>query len=145
TELPEGDGRSDAACSSQAPACIMAHLHSKSIESPASPEAKLQITSIEWRGIRVPFKSPDAVRNGVPMSRHTLVVWVGTDYGLVGVGEAAPPGTGHPDDVVHLARLFHELAPSALGMDPGLALDILSAIAPRTSLGDVFRFGLETA
>lgn len=102
------------------------------------------ITSMEWRGIRVPFRSPNAVRNRVPMSRHTLLVWIGTDNGMVGIGEAPPRGPGSPEEVAHLAKLYHELAPSALGMDPALAMDILSALAPRTSMGDTFRFGLET-
>jgi L-Ala-D/L-Glu epimerase len=103
------------------------------------------ITSMEWRGIRVPFKSPDAVRNRTPLGRHTMLLWIGTDTGMTGVGEVPPRGPGNPEDITYLARLFHELAPSALGMDPALAMDILSAIAPRTSLGDIFRFGLETA
>ena len=103
----------------------------------------VRITKLEWRGIRVPLREVPE-RTAVP-DRHALLVWIHTDDGLVGVGEASPVGPGRPEHTGDVARVLHDLAPSALGLPPSVALGVLLALAPRTEAGDAARFGLETA
>lgn len=104
----------------------------------------MRITKLEWRGIRVPLRDVPAERAAVP-DRHALLVWIHADDGLVGVGEASPVGPGRPEHTGDVARVLHDLAPSALGLPPSVALGVLLALAPRTEAGDAARFGLETA
>ena len=104
----------------------------------------VRITKLEWRGIRVPLRLAPAERGPVP-DRQALLVWIHTDDGLVGVGEASPVGPGRPDHTSDVARVLHDLAPSALGLPPSIAIGVLLALAPRTAAGDAARFGLETA
>jgi o-succinylbenzoate synthase len=68
-----------------------------------------------------------------------------TDDGLMGVGEASPPGSASEDRIGDVGRMLHDLAPTALGLSPAMAFDIVSALTPHTPEGDVLRFGLETA
>ena len=104
----------------------------------------MRITKLEWRGLRVPLREPlDGSRT--PPDRHALLVWIHTDDGLVGVGEASPAGPGRPAYTSDVARVLHDLAPSALGLPPSIALGVLLALAPETEAGDAARFGLETA
>ena len=106
--------------------------------------AGVRITKLEWRGIRVPLRDVPAGREAVP-ERHALLVWIHTDDGLVGVGEASPAAPGRPEHTGDVARILHDLAPSALGLPPSVALGVLLALAPQTEAGDAVRFGLETA
>ena len=106
--------------------------------------AGVRITKLEWRGIRVPLRDVPAGREAVP-ERHALLVWIHTDDGLVGVGEASPAAPGRPEHTGDVARILHDLAPSALGLPPSVALGVLLALAPQTEAGDAARFGLETA
>ena len=52
------------------------------------------------------------------------------DNGITGVGEAAPVGPGRPPSIADIAAVLHDLAPSALGLHPAVAFDVLSALAP---------------
>jgi L-alanine-DL-glutamate epimerase-like enolase superfamily enzyme len=77
--------------------------------------------------------------------RNALIIWMHMDNGIVGIGEAAPVGPGRPPSIAEIAAVLHDLAPSALGLHPAVAFDVLSALAPSGSIGDALRFGLETA
>ncbi len=101
------------------------------------------INKVEWRGIRIPLRRP-ASDDAAP-DRHTLLVWMFTDDGRVGVGEAAPVGPGRPGRVRDVAEVLHDLAPAMLGLSPILALDVTLALAPKAPAGDALRLGLETA
>jgi L-alanine-DL-glutamate epimerase-like enolase superfamily enzyme len=97
------------------------------------------INKVEWRGIRIPLRRP-ASDDAAP-DRHTLLVWMFTDDGRVGVGEAAPVGPGRPGRVRDVAEVLHDLAPAMLGLSPILGLetavfDLLgqAAVRPITSL-----------
>ena len=59
----------------------------------------VRITKLEWRGLRVPLRDVPAERAAIP-DRHALLVWIHTDDGLVGVGEASPVGPGDRKSVV---------------------------------------------
>jgi o-succinylbenzoate synthase len=102
------------------------------------------ITKIEWRGVKVPYGDPDLSGNR-ELTLYALLLWLQTDDGLMGVGEASPPGSASEERIAEIGRLIHDLAPSALGLSPNLGFDVISALAPRTPEGDVLRFGLETA
>ncbi len=105
----------------------------------------MHITKIEWRGIKVPIKQPPEPPPGKQLDRFALLLWIHTEDGLVGVGEASPPGPGSSDRIAAIAALLHDLAPSALGLAPSVALDVLTTLAPHSRRGDALRFGLETA
>ena len=106
---------------------------------------RMRVSKLEWRGVRVPLKHPELALDPSKASRNALLVWMHMDNGLVGVGEAATAGPGRPPRIADLAALLHDLAPSALGLHPAIAFDILSALAPPGATGNALRFGLETA
>ncbi len=105
----------------------------------------MRVSGLEWRGVRVPMRQPERALDPSKAGRNALIIRMLMDNGLVGVGEAAPAGPGRPPGVADLASVLHDLAPSALGLHPIIASDVLSALAPRGSVGDALRFGVETA
>ena len=78
-------------------------------------------------------------------NRYSLLLWMFTDDGMFGIGEASPPGPGSTDGISGVASLLHDLAPSTLGLHPAVASDVLTTLAPHTAHGDTLRFGLESA
>ncbi|MCY4582604.1 MAG: mandelate racemase/muconate lactonizing enzyme family protein, partial [Chloroflexi bacterium] len=105
----------------------------------------MRVSKMEWRGVRVPLKRPELALDPSKAGRNALLIWMHMDNGLVGVGEAATAGPGRPPRIADLAALLHDLAPSALGLHPAVAFDILSALAPPGATCNALRFGLETA
>ncbi len=105
----------------------------------------MRVSGLEWRGVRVPMRQPERALDPSKAGRNALIIRMLMDNGLVGVGEAAPAGPGRPPGVAELAETLRDLAPSALGLHPIIASDVLSALAPRGSIGDALRFGVETA
>jgi len=104
----------------------------------------VRITKIEWRGVKVPFGHPEDT-GGRQLTRYGLLLWIQTEEGYMGVGEASPPGLASEADITQIGALLHDLAPSALGLAPSVALDVIDMLTPHTPEGDVLRFGLETA
>ena len=104
----------------------------------------MEIVKVEWRGVKVPLGHPED-SGGRQLVRYALLLWMQTDSGLMGVGEASPPGTGSEDRIAAIGTMLHDLAPTALGLSPSMAFDVVSALAPHTPEGDILRFGLETA
>ena len=105
----------------------------------------MQISKLEWRGVRVPLRDLHRALDPTKAGRNALLLWMHMDNGVVGIGEAAPVGPGRPPSIADIAAVLHDLAPSALGLHPAIAYDVLSALAPRSGAGDALRFGLETA
>lgn len=105
----------------------------------------MQTTRLEWRGVRVPLRDIERAVDPAKAGRNALLVWMHMDNGITGVGEAAPVGPGRPPSIAEIAAVLHDLAPSALGLHPAVAFDVLSALAPPGGAGDALRFGLETA
>ena len=79
----------------------------------------MKITKLEWRGVQVPLRSASPWPHGRPKDRYGLLLWIFTDEGFVGVGDASPVGPSSGDGISEVASLLHDLAPSALGMSPG--------------------------
>ena len=52
----------------------------------------MEIVKVEWRGVKVPYGHPED-SGGRQLVRYGLLLWVQTDNGLMGVGEASPPGS----------------------------------------------------
>lgn len=105
----------------------------------------MQISKLEWRGIRVPLRDLERALDPTKAGRNALIIWMHMDNGIVGIGEAAPVGPGRPPTIADIASVLHDLAPSALGLHPAIAFDVLSALAPKGNTGEALRFGLETA
>lgn len=105
----------------------------------------MKIIKLEWRGVKIPLRNIEMALDPRKAGRNALIIWIHMDNGIVGFGEAAPIGPGRPPRIAELAEILHELAPSALGLHPAIAFDVLSTLAPRTNAGDALRFGLETA
>ena len=104
----------------------------------------MEIVKVEWRGVKVPYGHPEDT-GGKQLVRYALLLWMQTDDGVMGVGEASPPGSASEDRIADVGRMLHDLAPTAIGLSPSMAFDVLSALTPHTPEGDVLRFGLETA
>ena len=104
----------------------------------------MEIVKVEWRGVKVPFGHPED-SGGKQLVRYALLLWMQADNGLMGVGEASPPGTGSEERIAVIGTMLHDLASTTLGLSPSMAFDIVSALAPHTPDGDTLRFGLETA
>ena len=105
----------------------------------------MQISKLEWRGVRVPLRDLHRALDPAKAGRNALIIWMHMDNGVVGFGEAAPVGPGRRPSIADIASILHELASSALGLHPAIAFDVLSALAPSGGAGDALRFGLETA
>jgi L-alanine-DL-glutamate epimerase-like enolase superfamily enzyme len=104
----------------------------------------MRIVKLEWRGVKIPLGVPDEAGHR-ELTRYGLLLWIQTADGLMGVGEASPPGPASERGIADVAAMLHDVAPSALGLSPVLAFDVLSSLLPRTTEGDLLRFGLETA
>ncbi len=107
--------------------------------------ARMQISRLEWRGVRIPLRDLHRALDPTKAGRNALIIWMHMDNGVVGFGEAAPVGPGRPPEIADIAGALQDLAGSALGLHPAVACDVLSALAPRGSVGDALRFGVETA
>lgn len=83
----------------------------------------MRITKIEWRGVKVPFGHPEDT-GGRQLTRYGLLLWIQTEEGYMGVGEASPPGLASEADIAQIGTLLHDLAPSALGLAPSVARGI---------------------
>ena len=56
----------------------------------------MQISKLEWRGIRVPLRDLERALDPTKAGRNALIIWMHMDNGIVGIGEAAPVGPGRP-------------------------------------------------
>ena len=104
----------------------------------------MEIVKIEWRGVKVPYGHPED-SGGRQLVKYALLLWMQADNGLMGVGEASPPGSASEERIAEIGDLLHDLAPTAIGLSPSIAFDVVSALTPKTPEGETLRFGLETA
>ncbi|MFQ5872393.1 MAG: mandelate racemase/muconate lactonizing enzyme family protein [Dehalococcoidia bacterium] len=105
----------------------------------------MKIKSIEWQGVRVPFREPFITSAGTFRARHSLLIWLHTDTGVIGVGEA-PSSLGQGEaGLTRLADTLQGLSASLLGLAvekvPGRARKQLADRPENSAL----RFALETA
>ena len=125
----------------------------------------MQITRIEWIGVRVPFRRPLVTAQVTAEHRYALLLLLGTDAGVTGLGEASPVGAGSPAELRRTAGLLPSLAPNLLNVTISEALEVASSGkglrapggkrrsgtpsgvggGPEPALAAALRFGLETA
>ena len=73
------------------------------------------VNEIRWVGIKIPFRKPLETSAGALALRYSLLVWVASDEGVTGVGEAPAPLVGGESGLRHLDSLLQAIAPSILG------------------------------
>ena len=105
----------------------------------------MKITSVEWTGLRVPFRGRYVTAQESAVDRHTMLVVIADGEGTTGIGEAAPVGVGSLGDVQRLDQVLQAVCGRLLGMEPSRAMDLLLALLPDAGIGAAARFGVETA
>ena len=100
-------------------------------------------TGVGWRGFGVPFNRSYLTSETRSTTRYGLLLFLHTDTGVVGVGEASPVGAGSWREVKETATQLEGLASQLLGM--GLSTWELGQDLPSFDISPALRFGLETA
>ena len=97
-------------------------------------------------GVRQRYCDVEEFAGVVAEHRYGLLLLVGTDSGVTGLGEASPVGAGSAAEVRETARLLQGLAPELLNVPISEALQrIPSLLRSGPGLRPALAFGLETA
>ena len=96
------------------------------------------ISAIEWQTVGVPFKIPFRTSSTIIDTRYSLIVWLETDNGHVGIGEAPAALVRGHSSLRFIATALETVAPALLNRP--LASAPLSAVPPPP-----LAFALETA
>ncbi len=96
------------------------------------------IRAIEWQTVGIPFKTPFRTSSSLIDTRFSLIVWLETDDGLVGIGEAPAALVRGHSSLRFIATALETVAPALLNRP--LASAPLSAVPPPP-----LAFALETA
>jgi o-succinylbenzoate synthase len=99
----------------------------------------MKITGIRWQGYSLPFRRQYITSSGQAGVRSGLILFLTTDEGVAGVGEASPVGPSNPPEVQALASALEITAPSFLERDLDPDARLSAEIPP------AIRLGLETA
>jgi len=83
------------------------------------------IERVEWRALRVPFKSPFATSGGTVVVRDTVVLAVHAEGGRAGWGEATPWPAFGCGTAVSAAVQIAQLAPRLRGKELAVALQMI--------------------
>ncbi|MSQ21876.1 MAG: hypothetical protein EXR53_01000 [Dehalococcoidia bacterium] len=103
----------------------------------------MKITTVAWQGFAIPFRQPYVTSDTSATIRYGLFLFLHTDTGLTGVGEASPVGVGTRREVEGIGRAIAGWATELLGREPTWPLAWSSLTASPVS--SVVRFGIETA
>ncbi|MEE9248973.1 MAG: hypothetical protein V3U79_09785, partial [Dehalococcoidia bacterium] len=103
------------------------------------------INEIRWTGIKIPFRKPLETSAGALALRYSLLIWVDTDEGATGVGEAPAPLAGGESGLRHLYSLLQATAPSILGKSLEQLGRLLPAAPEAGPSARALSFALETA
>lgn len=101
----------------------------------------MKLSGISWQGYSLPFRRRYVTSGSRAESRHGLLVFLGSDDGLTGIGDASPVGPGSIEEVKRISGILQALAPRLL--ENGA-----EAIDTMLSSGNIppsLNFGLETA
>ena len=101
----------------------------------------MKITAIGWRGYALPFRQRYITSVSQANRRFGLLLFLLTSDGLVGIGEAAPAGTGNLGNARETVVILEKLAPRLLESDTDSIKEAISVWGMPAPL----RFGLETA
>ena len=125
----------------------MSYQHIDVLQSVRTHEAILdmKVVGIEWRGVRVPFREPFITSAGAAEERCSLLLWLHTDGGVTGIGEAPASLVTGDVELKELVSTLHDLSPSLLGMPLEGVSRWAGERLKRDPEGSVLRFALETA
>ena len=101
----------------------------------------MKLSGIAWHGYSLPFSNKYVTSESEATSRCGLLLFLVTNEGIVGIGEASPVGASSPEEVGVVAEILEKSAPDLLevetrGLENGL---------PEWNLPTSPRFGIETA
>ena len=112
----------------------------------ASLDRPMPITRVEWQGVCVPFRRPFVTARGQTSLRHGLLLFIHTDQGPVGIGEASPIDIDGGEASLHrLADVLDGVAKRLLGVSLGEFPKVSGANLRDGPVAKTLRFGLETA
>ena len=103
------------------------------------------VNEIRWAGIKVPFRKPLETSSGALVLRCSLLIWVDSDEGVTGVGEAPAPLVGGESGLKRLDSLLQAIAPSILGRSLEQLSQSLPASGADAPFVQALTFALETA
>ena len=105
----------------------------------------MKVSSVRWQGVRVPFREPFVTAAGVVEARYSLLVWLQTDAGVVGIGEAPLMFEGGEEGLKQLAATLRELSPSLMGLAMEEVHPVLGGSLGEGPDARALGFALETA
>ena len=103
----------------------------------------MKIIGAAWHGFGVPFRAPYLTSGAEAQVRYGLLLFLLSDNGLMGIGEASPVGAGSKKEIEETASLIDCFAPQVLqiDLDNSESLQRLWVLPLPTFV----RFGIETA
>ena len=105
----------------------------------------MKVKAIEWQGVRVPLRESFATSAGVLGERYSLLLWLHTDTGVTGIGEAPSAVGGGEAGLKRLAATLQQLFPSLPGTPIEQAGRWARERMPHGPEVNSLRFALETA
>lgn len=99
----------------------------------------MKISGIAWRGYALPFRREFASHATQATVRRGMLVFLRSEEGLTGLGEASPVGVGSEAELRSVASALDGLASCLVGGD------VVPADVPSMRLPPHARFGIETA
>ena len=99
----------------------------------------MRIAGVYWYGFGVPFKRRYVTANAASVTRYGAIVFLRSDDGLVGVGEASPVGPGSREQIETIAETLESRSTRLVGGDTSHAL------LNELGLSGPVHFGLETS
>ncbi|MBI3954107.1 MAG: mandelate racemase/muconate lactonizing enzyme family protein [Chloroflexi bacterium] len=107
--------------------------------------AALEVSRIEWQGVRVPFRRPFVTAEGGARFRYAMLLTVRTEGGVMGWGEAGAVGAGTAASLRSLDALLRLTGPHLLGVPLRAVPARARAILGGSPLAHALGFGIETA
>lgn len=104
----------------------------------------MNVRELRWARYRVPFAADFTTAHGQMAAREGLILWLETDAGVTGLGEAAPLPEFGGGSVVDVERLLESLGPSLIGTPLADLPTTLADLAGRSG-GAALACGLDTA
>lgn len=103
----------------------------------------MKLIRLSWQGFCVPFRKPYITANTQSTMRYGLLVFLFSDVGLVGVGDASPTGTGSYEEIENIAAQLRILGPKFL--ENGLENPTIPSLPQGQQPYTTTQFGIETA
>lgn len=105
----------------------------------------MRVTKVEWLSLRIPFVKQFTTANSTMNNRYAFLIFIHTDRGLSGLGEASPIGAGTLEELGQLSDIMEALSPQFIGANLEDLKQLVPECTPNSELGNVLGSGLETA